>query len=274
MNAFAGMEGLLKDFLPEASATVAGLDNMLVDLERSPHNRDLLYDVYRGFHTVKGGASFLTVVELARLCDLGERLVDKLRKRDHPILPQAIGALLEASAQIREMLATMERGMQPAAASADLVLALEKSIDGDADWAANSLRDGRLDGQGLRTRREPDWDRLYEALTAANAAYASDGRNGQGVSGRTDGASPTGAGGRRGHQAEGGSGVTVWLGDGSGSSVASRREAGSLANMDSQDPTVPDLVELLDRNLGVLIAGLEQLRRDANRLLDRFRRSA
>jgi hypothetical protein len=44
--------------------------------------------------------------------------------------------------------------------------------------------------------------------------------------------------------------------------------------MDSQDPTVSDLVEVLDRYLGVLVAGLEQLRRDTSHLVERFKRGA
>lgn len=268
------MEGLLNDFLPEASAAITGVDTMLLDLERSPRNRDLLFDVYRGFHTVKGGASFLTAVELARLCDLAERLVDKLRNRDHPILPQAIGTLFEATTQIREMLSAMERGVQPAAASADLVLALEKSIGGDADWTARSLQDGRTGGQDLHTRREPNWDQMYKALTGAFAEKARAGGNGKGTPDRTDGASPWAAGRRRAQQAEGASAASVRMGDGAGSSIASRPEAGRLASTDTPDPTVRDLVELLDRHLGVMVAGLEQLRHDANHLLERFRRGA
>ena len=274
MNDFAGMEGLLNDFLPEASATVAGLDTMLHDLERSPQNRDLLYDVYRGFHTIKGGASFLTAVELARLCDLGERLVDKLRNRNHPILPQAIGALFEATIQIREMLSAMARNVQPAAASANLVLALERSIAGDAAWAACSLQDGRSRGPDLGASGEPNWDRMYKSLTKTIAENARAGSDQMGAPDRTDGASSSAAEGRRAEQAEGVSGASVGLGDGSGSSVVSRPEVGRLGSVGPQDPAVRDLVELLDRHLGVLVAGLEQLRRDANHLIERVRHSA
>jgi two-component system chemotaxis sensor kinase CheA len=274
MNAFAGMEGLLNDFLPEASATVADLDAMLHDLERSPQNRDLLYDIYRGFHTVKGGASFLAAVELARLCDLGERVVDKLRNRNHAILPQAIDALFEATTEIREMLSAMARGVQPAAASADLVLALERSIAGDAGWAARSLQDDRSGGSDLRARGEPNWDRMYKSLTKTIVENARAGSNGKGAPDRTDGAISSAADGRRAEQAAGGSGASVGLGDGSGSSVVSRPEVGRVASVDPQDPTVRVLVELLDRHLGVLIAGLEQLRRDANHLIARYRHSA
>ena len=59
MSDFAGMEELLQDFLIEAGDLLSGVDNKLVDLERTPDDRSLLNDIFRGFHTIKGGAGFL-----------------------------------------------------------------------------------------------------------------------------------------------------------------------------------------------------------------------
>lgn len=79
MSDFQGMEDLLQDFLVEASDLLSGVDNKLVDLERSPHDHGLLNDIFRGFHTIKGGAGFLNAAELVTLCHLTENLFDKLR---------------------------------------------------------------------------------------------------------------------------------------------------------------------------------------------------
>ena len=80
MSDFSGMEDLLQDFLQEANDLLSDVDNKLVDLERAPDDRRLLNDIFRGFHTVKGGAGFLNATELVRLCHLTENLFDKLRK--------------------------------------------------------------------------------------------------------------------------------------------------------------------------------------------------
>ena len=55
MSDFSGMEDLLQDFLQEASDLLSDVDNKLVDLEKDPGNRRLLNDIFRGFHTIKGG---------------------------------------------------------------------------------------------------------------------------------------------------------------------------------------------------------------------------
>ena len=55
MSDFGGMEDLLQDFLVEAGDLLSGVDNKLVDLERVPNDKGLLNDIFRGFHTIKGG---------------------------------------------------------------------------------------------------------------------------------------------------------------------------------------------------------------------------
>jgi len=81
MSAFQGMEDLLGDFLTEASELLSDVDNKLVGLEKNPNDKKLLNDIFRGFHTIKGGAGFLNVAELVALCHLTENLFDKLRNR-------------------------------------------------------------------------------------------------------------------------------------------------------------------------------------------------
>ena len=55
MSDFAGMEDLLQDFLVEAGDLLSDVDNKLVELEHSPDDPGLLNDIFRGFHTIKGG---------------------------------------------------------------------------------------------------------------------------------------------------------------------------------------------------------------------------
>ena len=76
MSDFQGMEDLLQDFLVEATDLLSGVDNKLVDLEKTPGDRSLLNEIFRGFHTIKGGAGFLNASELVALCHLTENLFD------------------------------------------------------------------------------------------------------------------------------------------------------------------------------------------------------
>ena len=55
---FGEDDDILQDFLVEAGEILDKLSEQLVDLEQRPNDRDLLNAIFRGFHTVKGGAGF------------------------------------------------------------------------------------------------------------------------------------------------------------------------------------------------------------------------
>jgi two-component system, chemotaxis family, sensor kinase CheA len=109
MSDFAGMEDLLQDFLVEAGDLLSGVDNKLVDLERTPRDLALLNEIFRGFHTIKGGAGFLNATELVTLCHLTENLFDKLRTGELLVGPEMLDVILAATAAVRDMFGYLER---------------------------------------------------------------------------------------------------------------------------------------------------------------------
>jgi len=131
MSDFAGMEELLQDFLVEAGDLLSGVDNKLVDLERTPNDRALLNEIFRGFHTIKGGAGFLNASEMVTLCHLTENLFDLLRNGQQLVTPEVLDTILSATATLRSMFGDLERGMQPAAAEESLIQALHLAIAGE-----------------------------------------------------------------------------------------------------------------------------------------------
>ena len=132
MSDFAGMEDLLRDFLQEAGDLLSDVDNKLVELERSPGDRQLLNDIFRGFHTIKGGAGFLNAVELVKLCHLTENLFDKLRNAEMLLTPSLMDIIMAATQGVRQMFAEIGQGTQPRSAEAEIIAALRSALDGQA----------------------------------------------------------------------------------------------------------------------------------------------
>ena len=131
MSDFAGMEDLLQDFLVEAGDLLSGVDNKLVDLERAPGDKGLLNDIFRGFHTIKGGAGFLNAAELVSLCHLTENLFDKLRNGELEITPEVMDVILFSTAAVRDMFDSLEQGVQPAPADPSLMDKLREALAGE-----------------------------------------------------------------------------------------------------------------------------------------------
>ncbi|MBI3095104.1 MAG: chemotaxis protein CheA [Rhodocyclales bacterium] len=164
------MEGLLQDFLVEAGDLLSGVDNKLVDLERNPGDHHLLNEIFRGFHTIKGGAGFLNAVELVTLCHLTENLFDRLRNNELRLNGEIMDVILAATGSVRDMFDMLERGLQPAPADDRLLARLKAALAGelgaDAPNAAPPPAPANAPPAAPVTGAPgPDWDALFTALT-------------------------------------------------------------------------------------------------------------
>lgn len=186
MSDFSGMEDLLQDFLQEASDLLSDVDNKLVDLERNSDDRRLLNDIFRGFHTVKGGAGFLNATELVTLCHLTESLFDKLRTAEMRLTPEMMDTIMAATQGVRNMFGELAQGTQPRPARPEVIAALQAALEGDVHATLATAAVKRDDPApaaatpvptpqaasvpAADTAGEPDWQALHDALTGAAPA--------------------------------------------------------------------------------------------------------
>jgi two-component system chemotaxis sensor kinase CheA len=179
MSDFQGMEDLLQDFLVEATDLLSGVDNKLVDLEKYPDDHGLLNDIFRGFHTIKGGAGFLNATELVAVCHLTENLFDKLRNGQLSISKEAMDVIMAATGTVRDMFGALERGVQPDPADAALIAKLKAAIAGQlgAETAPPSPVAAVVavapQPAAPGTAASPDWGALHGAVTGAAAPEAA-----------------------------------------------------------------------------------------------------
>lgn len=177
MSDFAGMEDMLQDFLTEASDLLAGVDNKLVELEKHPEDHDLLNEIFRGFHTIKGGAGFLSANEMVALCHRTENLFDKLRNGELKLNPAIMDVILAATGIVREMFGELSQNHQPSAADPAILAALDEVLSGRAASApAVPKAAGRAQSimspepaAPSAAARGPDWNAMYHGLLGTAA---------------------------------------------------------------------------------------------------------
>ena len=177
MSDFSGMEDLLQDFLQEASDLLSDVDNKLVDLERSPEDRRLLNDIFRGFHTIKGGAGFLNATELVTLCHLTENLFDKLRNAEMHLTPELMDVIMAATQGVRNMFGELAQASQPRQAQPEVIAALRAALEGELDAqepepvsAPKAEAAPKVEPAAAATAgTEPDWQALHSAVSGAAA---------------------------------------------------------------------------------------------------------
>ncbi len=132
MAAFDDMQDLLVDFLTEATDLLENVDLGLVELEQRPGDHALLNQIFRGFHTVKGGAGFLEATALVELCHRGENLLDLLRGSKLQVNAEIMDLILAATTEVRRMFGEMSSGMMPTSAPEALLRGLEEAAEGKA----------------------------------------------------------------------------------------------------------------------------------------------
>ncbi|MCA1938935.1 MAG: chemotaxis protein CheA [Dechloromonas sp.] len=169
MSDFSGMEDLLQDFLQEAHDLLSDVDNKLVDLEKTPDDKGLLNDIFRGFHTVKGGAGFLNATELVTLCHLTENLFDRLRNAELELTAELMDVIMDATKGVREMFGELGQGVQPQPADARVIAALQGALNGElpTGGAPAAIEPSPLQAQQPNSAPggEPDWASLQSAIT-------------------------------------------------------------------------------------------------------------
>jgi two-component system, chemotaxis family, sensor kinase CheA len=101
---------LRDDFLVEAGELVQRLGEQLIQLEASPHDRELLNAVFRVFHTVKGGAGFLGIEPMVQLCHNAEELLNDARNGKLVLNSAHMDALLEALDLLNVMMTALANG--------------------------------------------------------------------------------------------------------------------------------------------------------------------
>lgn len=98
------MAGIMDDFLIEADEISTALDNHFVELESQPDNLDLLNEIFRAVHTIKGASGFLALDDVTRLSHKMEDILNKLRKTELKVTSDIMDVLLEALDYLKRLI--------------------------------------------------------------------------------------------------------------------------------------------------------------------------
>jgi len=123
---FEADEEILQDFLVEAGEILELLSEQLVELENDVDNADLLNAIFRGFHTVKGGAGFLALNELVEVCHGAENIFDLLRNGQRSVNSELMDTILSALDTVNDMFALVQNKEPLVAADANLLAELQR----------------------------------------------------------------------------------------------------------------------------------------------------
>ena len=102
------MDELMREFLIESQEGLDRMERCLTDLETRPQDAELLAEIFRAVHTIKGTTGFLGFKRLETLAHAGENLLGMLRDGKLKATPAVITVLLKLLDGLRSILRTIE----------------------------------------------------------------------------------------------------------------------------------------------------------------------
>jgi two-component system, chemotaxis family, sensor kinase CheA len=187
-------EDMIELFFDEATERVAALAGKLIEIERRPHDGELLRDVFRDLHTVKGSSAMVGLAPVNQLAHAAEDLVGQIRDSGRHVDGPVVDALLTALDGLRDMLgqararlvisvdpgpaiarlrnpngptAAAPAGVASAASAASAVSAASPGASGGHDppsAAAANRGPGAAAGEAARQTIRVDFDKLDRLL--------------------------------------------------------------------------------------------------------------
>ena len=109
------------DFLIEAQEILDRLGEQLVTLEQDPSDKQQLNAVFRGFHTLKGGAGFLAITPMVNLCHAAEEALGLVRSGKASLEADHFDAAQQSLDWLQQMLDAVAANEDPPHAPATLI---------------------------------------------------------------------------------------------------------------------------------------------------------
>lgn len=120
---------ILVDFVSEAVENLETIEVNLIDLEQDPSNIDIINDIFRPFHTIKGVSGFLSLIKINKLAHATENLLDSARSGEFVIEQNATDAILESVDMLKLMVNRVGDGIQKGVLLPDADIETGRLID-------------------------------------------------------------------------------------------------------------------------------------------------
>jgi two-component system chemotaxis sensor kinase CheA len=103
---------ILTDFISEAQENLDTIEVSLIELEHDPVNTDIINDIFRPFHTIKGVSGFLSLTKINKLAHATENLLDSARSGDFIISHTVTDIILASVDTLKALLDKVKQGIQ------------------------------------------------------------------------------------------------------------------------------------------------------------------
>jgi two-component system chemotaxis sensor kinase CheA len=164
------MEEIISEFITEAEESLDKIEPLFVELEQRGEDKDMLDEIFRSMHTIKGAAGFLNFQSIVDVAHSSENLMKKLRDGDIELSKQLMDAILKSIDMLRLLLSHLqnkdgiEEDVSPLVRELEDVL--NKSLRGDVSSDSANIMSEQTESFVESTTPEPEETApLVESIT-------------------------------------------------------------------------------------------------------------
>ena len=95
--------GLISDFCEEVWDSLQKSENLLIELENNPTSKDLINELFRAVHTIKGGSRLLEIKKIEKLSHELETVLDEVRSNRKTLDANMIDVALDCVKRIHNI---------------------------------------------------------------------------------------------------------------------------------------------------------------------------
>ncbi len=119
---------LLQDFMEEAYEHLEEMESSLLRMEENPDDEDILNDIFRSVHTIKGAAQFVGIERISELTHKLENLLDRLRQKELAPSMEVVDLLIAGKDRMADLARELDQHKEERSPIDDLLVQIE-SID-------------------------------------------------------------------------------------------------------------------------------------------------
>lgn len=163
-------DDITADFIIEAQEILDRLGEQLVSLEQAPQDNDQLNAVFRGYHTLKGGAGFLGITAMVELCHAAEEALGAARAGQAVLQAHHFDAAQQSLDYLQSMLDAVSSGTEPGYAPPELIAQFD--VHGGASPASSAAAAATPAAAGSDLITDDEFEALLDQLHGGSAPTA------------------------------------------------------------------------------------------------------
>jgi two-component system chemotaxis sensor kinase CheA len=157
------MKEILESFLVETKEILEKLDVDLIDMEKKPDDDELLNQIFRSFHTIKGTSGFFGLDKLTKVTHKCEDILNKLRKGEAKLNPAIMDAILSAYDKIKELLVCIETSFNEDTEIENVITILDKVLTSlDKKKASKKPAAAKKSKKNIKNESLPEIENIEE----------------------------------------------------------------------------------------------------------------